>query len=341
MSGGRPAKMTSKKRCLAVLRGDAPDRTPVFPLLMGYAAKNAGITYKTYATDKTALAEAQLAAAERHGIDAVTACSDAFRVSADLGGEIVFPESKPPYLAKPLIASADDLKRFGPLDAARRGTRCFERAESVKMMASSGSERLVLGWVDFPFAEACSACGLTGFMLMIATEPESAEAILEFLTVAVIDFALYQLEAGADMIGCGDAAASLISPAMFARFALPYEKRVAEAVRQRGGLVKTHICGNTSDKLELIAQNGSDLYNVDHMVDLRSAAAVYGAHGKAVKGNADPVADIFLSSPDAARNAALRCIGEAGRAKYFLSAGCEIPPDTPVDVLEAFCKAAS
>ena len=81
---------------------------------------------------------------------------------------------------------------------------------------------------------------------MMLDEPELAHDILDFLTDIVIDFALFQLEQGAPMIGCGDAAASLVSASMFEEFALPYEKRVVEAIHRRGGFVKTHICGNTT-----------------------------------------------------------------------------------------------
>jgi uroporphyrinogen-III decarboxylase len=51
-----------------------------------------------------------------------------------------------------------------------------------------------------------------------------------------IAFARAQVEAGADIIGLGDAVASQISPAMYRRFALPYEQRIFQAVHQMGGL---------------------------------------------------------------------------------------------------------
>jgi len=48
-------------------------------------------------------------------------------------------------------------------------------------------------------------------MLMLYDEPELAHKLLGFLTDIVIDFAVAQMEAGAPMIGAGDAAVSLIS----------------------------------------------------------------------------------------------------------------------------------
>jgi uroporphyrinogen-III decarboxylase len=71
--------MNGRQRCLAALRGEPVDRTPVFPLLMFLAADRLGISYRRYATDGSALAEAQLKARERFELDAITACSDGTR----------------------------------------------------------------------------------------------------------------------------------------------------------------------------------------------------------------------------------------------------------------------
>jgi len=332
--------MNGKQRSLAVLAGEQADRVPVFPLLMSFAVRFAGITYQEYASNGSSLAAAQIKAAERFHIDAITACSDAFRIAGDLGGHIAYYDDRPPGLLKPLISSHMDLNRLSRFDVSDPNSRCGDRAIAVReMVQAMGNSHLVLGWVDFPFAEACSCCGCQEFLFMLYDEPELAHDILSFLTDIVIDFALCQLEQGAPMIGCGDAAASLISAPMFKEFALPYEQRVVEAIHAKGGLAKTHICGNTSAAMDLIVKNGSDLFNVDHLVNLNDAIKVYCGAGKAVKGNVNPV-DIMKSTPDEAFGMARKCIAQAGNNPYFLSAGCEIPSATKDETLAAFCDAA-
>jgi uroporphyrinogen-III decarboxylase len=56
--------LNGRERCLAAIRGGAVDRTPLFPLLMFLAADRSGISYRRFATDGRALAEAQLKARE-------------------------------------------------------------------------------------------------------------------------------------------------------------------------------------------------------------------------------------------------------------------------------------
>ena len=58
-------KMGGKNRCLTAICGGTPDRVPVFPLLMFLAADRAQISYRTFASDGRALAEAQLQMMER------------------------------------------------------------------------------------------------------------------------------------------------------------------------------------------------------------------------------------------------------------------------------------
>jgi len=332
--------MNSRERCLAAIEGRPVDRTPVFPLLMSFSAGCLGVSYREFASNGHVLAEAQLKARALFGVDAITACSDAFRVSADLGGEMVFPESTPPFLARPLVRSEADVERLTPPDMARRSSRIEDRAMATReMVRAAGAECLVLGWVDMPFAEACNLCGVAEFLTLLHDQPRLAHRLLEFLTGVVVDFGRVQLEAGAPMIGSGDAAASLVSPAMYRAFALPYERRVCAAIHAAGGLVKLHICGNTRHLLQDMVTSGADLFNVDHLVDFSLACKTYGAAEKCFKGNLNPVADMLQATPELCERLALNCLRQAAGRRYMLSPGCEVPPGVNVDVFRAFCKA--
>jgi uroporphyrinogen decarboxylase len=332
--------MNSKERCLAALHGHPVDRVPVFPLLMSFSATRLGITYRDFATNGHAMAEAQLKTRQVFGVDAITACSDAFRVSADLGGEMVYPESTPPYLARPLVRSEEDLKSLSKPDASRSGSRMADRTRGTReMVKTAGNDCLVLGWVDMPFAEACSVCGVTEFLTLLHDQPTLAHHILEFLTDIVIDFCLMQLETSAPMIGAGDAAASLISPKMYREFALPYEQRVCEAVHAANGTVKLHICGNTSRLLHDMIGSGADLFNVDHLVDFPLALEVYGGVARCFKGNLNPVTDLLQATPEQCEQMAWERLRMATGKAYMLSGGCEVPAAVTDDVFRAFCQA--
>ncbi len=75
------------------------------------------------------------------------------------------------------------------------------------------------------------------------------------------------------------------------------------------------------------------------MREVNGFMSVYAKAGKAFKGNLDPVADILQSSPEQCRQKAKDLICRARGKPYMLSAGCEIPAQTPDATFEAFCKA--
>ena len=332
--------MNSRERCLAAIEGKNVDRTPVFPLLMFFAQERLGITYREFATNGRALAEAQLNIRDRFPVDAITACSDAFRITADLGADMVYPEDQPPHASRPLVTSRADLSSLGKPSPHDASTRMADRVMGTEILAgSAGEECLVLGWIDLPFAEACSVCGVTEFMMMLVDDPPLAHSILEFLTGVVIDFGLAQVEAGAAMIGAGDAATSLISPAQYREFALPYEQRVIRATHEAGALVKIHICGNTTHLLTDIPECGADLLNVDHLVPFEKACAAYGERGVCFKGNIDPVADMMQATPEECASQCYERLRLAKGLPYMLSPGCEVPAATSDDVFRAFCEA--
>ena len=333
-------KMNGLERCAAVLKGETPDRVPFFPILMFFASDRAGIRYREYATDHEALVSAQLHMFENYRVDAVTVCSDAFRLCADLGGDMVFPENQTPYCANPIVKNESDLAALKRPDPERKGSRMYDRiAAAEKISRAIGERAMVFGWVEMPFAEACNLCGVANFMLMLTDAPELAHGILEFITDIEIEFARAQLAAGAHAIGCGDAAASMISIPHFREFALPYERRVTEAIRASGGYSKLHMCGNSSHILDDLATNGADMFNVDHMVDLKRAAEAYSKRGAAFKGNVNPVTDLMSATPEHARKAAASCVEISRGRRFMLGAGCEIPAATPDEVFFAFSQA--
>jgi len=330
--------MNSKERCLAAINGTPTDRAPVFPLLMFFAQDRLGVTYRQFATDGRVTAEAQLKALEEFGFDAVTACTDAFRLTADLGAEMVYPEDGPPHSAGPLVRTEQDLLALRRPDPA--AGRMADRALAVSQMASAVADRcLVLGWIDMPFAEACNICHLSDFMMMMYDRPALAHQVLEFLTDIVIDFALSQLAAGAHMLGAGDAATSLISPEFYREFALPYEQRVCQAIRQAGGMTKLHICGNTTSLLDDMVTSGAELYNLDHMVDFTLARDAYDKAGLCFKGNIDPVTDMLRATAEQCQPRCFDCLGLARNSRFMLSPGCEVPAATTDEVFTTFCQA--
>jgi MtaA/CmuA family methyltransferase len=310
------------------LRGEPVDRAPNLDILMQRAAHHVGRPLSRYYLDHRVLVEANLAVRDAFDLDVVQAISDPYREAADMGLDVEFPEDGLPVRRAVLLAEPEHLSRLSTV-APADGRRMSDRLDAIRLMRKEvGDEVTVMGWVEGALALACDLRGDTALLLDIHDRPEWLTDLLDRLVEQQIAFARAQVEAGAHMIGLGDAVASLVSPRQYRTFALPYEQRIFAAVKEGGALPRLHICGNTSHLVPDMGRSGAEIVDLDWMVDLGAAARAWGDDGPAPCGNFDPVAVMLRGAPeDVAR--AVRACAAAGGPRHFSATGCEIPDGTP------------
>ena len=125
-------------------------------------------------------------------------------------------------------------------------------------------------------------------MIDFFDDPDFVRDLFEFTLQLGIRFARAQVEAGVDLIGVGDAAASLIGPQFYEEFVWPYERRLVEELHAMGTRVRLHICGNICSILEPIGKLGCDIVDLDFMVPVEQARRAMGDR-QILLGNIDPV----------------------------------------------------
>ncbi len=327
--------MTPKERIYATLAGKDVDRPAVTPIFMAWAAHHVGHTYRDYYLDAAVLAKAQLAVTRDFNIDQASAISDPWREASAYGMEFEYPEDgvgKPKEL---LIGSAEDISRVRPFDVAN-SPRTKDRIDAVATLAAEiGQTHSVLGWVEGPIAEYGDLRGVESTLMDLIDKPEIFAEACEIIVDNAINFARAQIKAGADMIGVGDAAASLISPDMYVEHVLPWEKKLVEDIHDAGAAVKLHICGNIAKNIEHMVKTGADIIDVDWMVPLEDARKAVG-EDVVLCGNFDPAGVLLQGTPEHVADAAEGCLAFGGE-RFILMPGCEVPPGTPEENLRAFC----
>ena len=327
--------MTPKERIYAIFRGDFYDRPAVTPIFMAWAANYIGHAYRDYYLDGNVLVDAQLAVTRTFNLDQISAISDPWREASAYGVEFDYP---PDGIGKPrdtLIKTHDDISRIQLLDI-EKSERMKQRVESVKKMAAElGQTHSVLGWIEGPLAEYADLRGLENSLMDLIDKPQMFTEAADMIIQNAIAFALAQIRAGADMVGIGDAAASLIGEALYKEYVLPGEQKLIAAIHEAGAAVKLHICGNITNIVEYMAQTGADIIDVDWMVPLDKAREFVGPE-VTLCGNFDPSAVLLQGRPEDIANAAKDCI-KTGGDRFILMPGCEVPPATPEENIRAFC----
>jgi MtaA/CmuA family methyltransferase len=150
-------------------------------------------------------------------------------------------------------------------------------------------------------------------------------------------FARAQIEAGADIIGVGDAAASLVGPKLYAEFVLPYEKRMVDDLHAMGTRVRLHICGNTRRILKDMGSLGCEIVDLD-LAPIGEGRQQMGPR-QILLGNIHPVHVLRDGTPETITSAIAECHAQAG-GRFIVGAGCEVPRGTPEANLRALTRYA-
>jgi MtaA/CmuA family methyltransferase len=332
--------VNGRERILAMLEGRPVDHLPLMPITMMFAADHAGIRYQPYATNHRALVEAQIRTAEDFEFDYVSVISDPAREATDCGAKIRYFPDQPPAIDETHARLADKTSLASlAIPDPMGGERMTDRIEAVALFKQRvGNDKLIEGWIEGPCAEAADLRGINTLMTDFYDDPKFVRDLFDFVLEMELRFARAQMEAGAVLIGVGDAAASLVGPAIYEEFVWPYEKRMVDGLHAMGARVRLHICGNTRRILAGIGRLGCEIVDIDYMVPLAQAREQMGP-GQTLLGNIDPVRALHDGTPESVTEAIAECHRQAG-PRYIVGAGCEVPRDTPPENVRALAQYA-
>jgi MtaA/CmuA family methyltransferase len=336
--------VTGRERVLAALAGRPADRVPVLLHNFLMAARENGVPQARFRCDGRAIADSFIRSVETYGYDGVLVDVSTAMLAGALGVPVDYPEDQPARCRGPLVSSLEAVPDLPPPDIAGH----FEiraAVEAVRLLkAHFGDAIAVRGNADqCPFSLAAMVRGLDAWMMdLVDAEPEKLDALLGYCAAATGQFLALMAGAGADILSNGDSPAGpdLVSPAVYRRFAQPWEKACAARAHALGKPYILHICGNTGPILENMIATGADGLELDYKTDARRAARAMAGRTCFI-GNIDPSGVLALGTP-AAVTAAGRAIREifAGNPRFILNAGCAIPAETPAENLQALISAA-
>lgn len=337
--------MTPREIMLTAFEGGKPERVPVTLFGGGmWSIYNWGSTFEALSKDAEKMTQMLIDMSDKLQCDIVYVGSgyNNFHTAA-LGGKIKFRGMGAPDLEEPLISSEEDLAKLNLGDIDKDETINTVKEALRRTKDRIGDTYVVTMTAWGPFTNAARLLGEEVMMKATYKKPDLVEKILDFATELLIDLYDPVVSDGTlEVISLADptASADLVSKKQFERFALPYLKKFIDWAKSRNIHTLLHICGDTTDRVDLFPLTGATCISLDHKTNIARAKDIL--YGKmCFAGNVNPVDVMLQGSIDLVESSCKQIIETAGTDGAFaLMPGCDIPPDVPYENISKFIQTA-
>lgn len=340
--------MNSRERVIKAIGFEDVDRVPVFAELLGYAAKLNNITYEMFASNPNLLAASLIKTLKVHSLDGIYVSSH-YVVAEALGCKTVYLDDKIDQSSKQeemLVQSSNDLVKLNNFNPSiHKGTLLIKRATEI-IKGELGDKYAIKPFIGSgPMQLAALLRGMERIMVDLYDNEQLVYDLFDLCTDAVIKNANFLIKAKPDLFSFGDSTAGLISRDLYKKYAFPFEKKLIEEVKKLGIPVFMHICGNSMHIIDLMAKTGADVLELDYKNDIKKCREIMGkdpGNNPAIQGNINPVAKIMNGTYDEIYKESAELIRDLEGLKggFILSPGCEVPPYTPSENIDAMVKAS-
>jgi uroporphyrinogen decarboxylase len=143
-------------------------------------------------------------------------------------------------------------------------------------------------------------------------------------------------EAGANGVVMAEPAAGLLSNDDCIEFSSKYVKEIVDRVQDDSFSVVLHNCGNTGHCTQAMVMTGAAAYHFGNKCRMAEVIKEVPPTALAM-GNIDPVSVFKEGTPEQMRTAVRQLLDEMkDYPNFVLSSGCDTPPHTPEENIEAF-----
>ncbi len=316
----------------------AAERKKPLPVLTFPAIQDMGITVNDLIYSVDYQAEAMKRIHDRTDMAAVLAFMDLSVEAESFGSNIRYSDDEVPTVIGSIIDEDTDVDEIQVPDCTQGRTGiCIE---AVRKVAKEINDKPVLAGNIGPFSLAGRLMDVNEVMFMCYDEPELVHAVLQKVTEFLIAYTKELKAAGADGILMAEPLAGLLSPELTAEFSNPYVKRIVDETQTDEFAVFVHNCGSSVKyTIDSIVETGAMGFHLGNAIDMAEMMPHIPADVLCF-GNVDPAGCFRNGTPDVVYNTTLDLLNKCSKYPNFvISSGCDIPPMSPWDNIDAFFKA--
>lgn len=295
-------------------------------------------TVRELVYDSDLQAQGMKAIADRCDTLAAVSMMDLSVEAEAFGSKIRVDETEVPTVIGAILNEPEDADALAipEVGAGRTGLYINAIAKAVKLI----SDRPVFAGVIGPFSLAGRLMGISDIMINCYEEPEMVTTTVEKCTAFIKDYILAYKAVGAAGVVIAEPVAGVLSPAMMEEFSGRFLKKLVADVQDDSFGVIYHNCGNaTKLMLPQIADIGAIAYHFGDAVDMEEICKGMPSDSL-VMGNVSPAKTLRGGTPETVRAETLSILEKCSKYPNFvISSGCDIPPDTKWENIDAFFAA--
>ena len=312
----------------------ANNKVAAIPIMTHPGIELIGKTVRDAVTDGQVHYEAIKALYEKYPSAASCVIMDLTVEAEAFGAEVVFPENEVPSVTGRLLTDEAAIETLQVPDVNKG--RVPEYLKANRLAAEHLTDRPVLAGCIGPYSLAGRLYDMSEIMMLIYINPDAAKMLLAKFSEFITNYCLALKEAGANGVVMAEPAAGLLSNEDCQQFSSEYVKDIIAKVQDDDFAVILHNCGNTGNCTQAMVYTGAMGYHFGNKIDMVEALKEVPADALAM-GNLDPVS-VFKMGSAALMKKETMALLEATKdyPNFVLSSGCDTPPHTPFENIDAF-----
>lgn len=307
------------------------------PIMTHPGIEMIGKTVRDAVTDGQVHYNAIQALSEKYPTAAATVIMDLTVEAEAFGAEIVFPENEVPSVVGRLLNDEGAIDKL-EIPALNKG-RIPQYLKANMLAAKAITDRPVFAGCIGPYSLAGRLYDMSEIMMLIYINPEAAHSLLKKCSDFILRYCMALKATGVNGVVMAEPAAGLLSDEDCTQYSSVFIKEIVEKVQDDHFTVILHNCGNTGHCTRAMVATGAAAYHFGNKINMVEALKEVPADALAM-GNLDPVSLFKAATPEVMKKATLDLL-EATRSypNFVLSSGCDTPPHTPAENIDAFFAA--
>ena len=307
------------------------------PIMTHPGIEMIGKTVQDAVTNGNIHAEATIALNDRYPSAASTVIMDLTVEAEAFGCDINFVEDRMPDVGRRLLSSFEEVQQLSVPSLSAGRIPQYLLANQLAVAAIR--DKPVLGGCIGPYSLAGRLFDMTEIMIAIYIEPDTINLLLEKCTQFLIEYCRALKTSGVNGVVMAEPAAGLLSDDDCRQYSSLYVKQIVDALQDDNFSVILHNCGNRGHCTQAMLYTGAHGYHFGNVMKMKDALETCPSD-VLVLGNLDPVGVFKMSTPEQVKQSTKNLLEQTAEYRNFvLSSGCDVPPHTPLENVEAFYEA--